>query len=226
MGEGTLAMILKTLVVGQLKTNCYLVACEHTREALIIDPGDDADEIMAALASLGAGSQLAPFQARHIVLTHFHFDHILAAEALRLKTGASLAIHRDDADALSDPPALFRYFSPGALRGLKADRLLEDGEMLHVGELVVQVLHTPGHSPGGIALWIATEGIVFGGDTLFREGVGRTDFPGCSAEELLRSIRERLFALPDETVVYPGHGPATTIGHERRHNPWVRALRR
>lgn len=207
-------MILRQLVVGRLSTNCYLLGCERTREAMVIDPGGDADSILETVVELD-------LKVQQIVLTHSHFDHILAADELRSATGAGLAIHRSEASMLTDPPALFRFFAPQTPRGLVADRLLDDGDTLSVGELQAEVLHTPGHSPGGISLWMAEEGIVFCGDTLFQQGVGRSDFPGSDHETLMRSIRERLYALPDETVVYPGHGPSTTIGHERQHNPWV-----
>ena len=209
-------MILRTLAVGQLDTNCYLVACERTHEGLVIDPGADAEEILNALTTLEV-------RVGQIVLTHYHFDHVLAADALRRATGASLAIHESEAALLTKPPALFRFFAPQTPQGLVADRLLRDGDRLNVGDLCVEVLHTPGHSPGGISLWIDSEGVVFSGDTLFREGLGRTDFPGGDQELLLHSIRERLLALPEETIVYPGHGPATTIGYERQHNPWLRS---
>lgn len=207
-------MILRILSVGQLRTNCYLLGCPNTREAMVIDPGGDVEAILSAIRD-------AQVRVIQIVLTHFHFDHCLAAEPLRSATGASLLIHREDAPYLIKPPALFRFFVPGVPRGLVADRTLEDGEHIPVGGLEVQVLHTPGHSPGGISLWVPDEGVIFCGDTLFREGLGRTDFPGSSHEVLLASIRNKLFTLPDETIVYPGHGPETTIGHERRYNPWI-----
>jgi hydroxyacylglutathione hydrolase len=212
-------MILRTYPVGQLGTNCYLIASESTHEAMLVDPGGDAAHILEIVRQLQV-------QVRHIVLTHFHFDHILAVESVRQATGAPLAIHQDDAEALTNPPTLFRFFAPQTPRGIVAERLLQDGDNLMAGELSGQVLHTPGHSPGGISLWFAIEKVVLTGDALFREGLGRTDFPGASHDELVRSIQERLFTLPDETVVYPGHGPATTIGHERQHNPWVGAVAR
>ncbi len=208
-------MIMRALAVGQLKTNCYLVACERTREAIAIDPGGDAEVILDAAATLAV-------QVKQIVLTHFHFDHLLAVEAVIAATGAELAIHESEAELLANPPALFRYFAPQIPRGLVAGRLLADGDRLAVGDLSAEVLHTPGHSPGGISLWIASEGVVFSGDTLFRQGLGRTDFPGGDQDVLLRSIRERLLVLPDNARVYPGHGPATTIGYEKLHNPWLR----
>jgi len=207
-------MILRTLVVGDLGTNCYLIACERTLEALVVDPGGDAEDILAAVDELG-------LRVLSVVLTHFHFDHILAAPEVCQRTGAPLAIHEAGARLLSEPPALFRFFSPHVHQGLRADRLLRDGDVLEVGDLRVQVLHTPGHSPDGISLWAPDEGVVLCGDLLFNEGVGRTDFPGSDAAALVRAVRERLFALSDETEVYPGHGPKTTIGHERVHNPWV-----
>jgi hydroxyacylglutathione hydrolase len=207
-------MILRRLTVGELQTNCYLVMCEHTREALVIDPGGDAPDIVAALAELQAQAQL-------IVLTHFHFDHMLAADEVRVSSRAVLAIESSEAGWLAEPPAPLRYWAAQATRGLQADRLLRDGEQLSIGDLRFEVLHTPGHSPGGISLSLATEGIVFCGDTLFLEGVGRTDLPGGDRDGLLASIRRRLFALPDGTRVCPGHGPETTIGHERQYNPWL-----
>ncbi len=210
-----LTMILRTLQVGPLASNCYLVGCERTQEGLLIDPGDDAPRIRQALEQTGLHIGL-------IVLTHYHFDHTAAAEALRQATGAPLAIHADEAELLRNPPALFRYFRP-SIPMLQADRLLKDGESLAIGGLEIVVLHTPGHSPGGISLHIPAEGVVFSGDTLFHQGVGRTDFPGGDKEVLEASIRNKLYVLPDETWVYPGHGPETTIGWEKRHNPFVRA---
>ena len=207
-------VILCTLVVGPLQTNCYLVGCERTRQAMIIDPGADADKIMAAVVRLG-------LKVTQIVLTHSHFDHILAVDPVRSETGAVVAIHEHEAEHLTQPPTLFRFFAPNIPEGLVADRLLHDHDLLSVGDLKARVIHTPGHSPGGVSLYVASEGVVFCGDSLFRDGVGRTDFPGSSHHLLVRSIRERLFALPDETTVYPGHGPQTTIGRERRHNPWI-----
>jgi len=207
-------MILRTLMVGDLGTNCYLVACSETRAGLVIDPGGHAARILAAVRELAIDVQL-------IALTHFHFDHILATDEVRDATGAPLAIHRAEGDMLTHPPALFRMFAPGTPAGMVADRLLDDDEVLEVGALRIQVLATPGHSPGGVSFWVADEDVVFSGDALFREGVGRTDFPGSNSRVLVRSIRERLFALPAETVVYPGHGPSTTIAHERARNPWV-----
>ena len=209
-------LLLKTLNVGRIHTNCYVLACERTREALVIDPGDDLMLIQDALAAFDARLTL-------IALTHYHFDHVLAAEALRQATGAPVAIGSAELDLLAAPPALFRFFREGR-QSLTADRGLRDKEVLQVGDLRVTVLATPGHSPGGVSFWLPDERVVFCGDALFRGGVGRTDLPGSDAALLLRSIRERLFDLPDDTVVYPGHGPSTSIGHERRTNPWAASI--
>ncbi len=207
-------MILKTLIVGQLQSNCYIVGDQHTRQGMVIDPGGDAEVIIETVEELALTIERA-------VLTHFHFDHVLAAESVRDATGASLAIHAYDAGHLTNPPELFRFFAPQAPHGLQPDLILHDGDRFAIGEIDIRVIHTPGHSPGGISLWLPDECVVFSGDTLFREGVGRTDFPGCSQADLVHSIRQRLYTLSNDTAVYPGHGPATTIGHERTHNPWV-----
>ncbi|MBC7236046.1 MAG: MBL fold metallo-hydrolase [Chloroflexi bacterium] len=211
-------MILQRLVVGPLSSNCYLVGCDETREAMIIDPGGDAEEILAAV-------EKHKLHVTLVVLTHFHFDHALAAKPVCQATGARLAIHYLEVGYLREPPVLFRLFSPEVPRGLEADLLLHDGDVLQIGTLQARVLHTPGHSPGSISLWLEQEGVLFSGDLLFQDGVGRTDFPGSSAWELMRSIQERIFTLPEETVVYPGHGPETTVGTEKRYNPWVGAGR-
>ena len=141
-------MILRTLVVGALQTNCYLVGCERTRQAMILDPGADPEQILDTVAELDLRVGL-------IVLTHSHFDHVLAVEPVRSETGATLAIHHAEAGWLTDPSPLFRLFSPGVPRGIVADQPLDHGDRLDIGDLTVEVLHTPGHSPGGISLWIA-----------------------------------------------------------------------
>ena len=208
-------MILKRLEVGQLGSNCYIVGCSRTRRGIVIDPGADAGKIQNAIQETGLIIEL-------IILTHYHFDHVMAAGEVQDTTGAKLAIHTAEADLLADPPPLFRFFSP-ATPALQADRHLYDGDRLELGDLEIDVLHTPGHSPGGISLHIMAEGVLFSGDALFREGIGRTDFPGSNPSVLVSSIREKLYTLDDETIVYPGHGPKTTIGWEKRNNPFVPA---
>lgn len=208
-------MILRCLPVGPLEANCYIAAASAPGPALVIDPGGDGEGISAALREL----RLSP---EAIVLTHGHADHVGAAEALRRASGAPVLVHRSDAALLDGSAASF--FLPGLrLKPIEADRHFGDGEIIAGGGLSLKVIHTPGHSPGSVCLHCAavSPGILFTGDTLFAGGVGRTDFPGGSYEALMASIRERLLPLPDATVVCPGHGPASTIGEERRGNPFL-----
>jgi hydroxyacylglutathione hydrolase len=206
-------MELYTIPVGMTATNCYILACARTRAALLIDPGDEAEIILETIRERALTVSL-------IVLTHAHYDHTGAAEQVRAATGAPLAAHVEAVDALSRPVALFRGMRAPA--PTTVDRMLQTGETLLIGDLRILVLATPGHAPGSISLYLAEEKVVFVGDALFREGIGRTDFSGSSAATLAASIRMQLYTLPDETIVYPGHGPETTIGWEKRHNPFIR----
>jgi len=199
-----------TLVVGQLQTNCYLVICPDTHSALAIDPADEAPRIVRA-------AQRASARIEKILLTHTHLDHVWGLPALREATGATVLAHRLDVEMLEQYARVFGL-RPEQLPNLRPDIQLEGGETISVGHLRGTIIHTPGHSPGSIAL--AMGNALFAGDTLFAQGVGRTDLPGGSLEQLLASI-QRLFTLPEETTVYPGHGPATTIGTEKRDNPYV-----
>jgi glyoxylase-like metal-dependent hydrolase (beta-lactamase superfamily II) len=196
-----------------LQTNCHIVSCEETKEALVIDPGGHPERILRAL-------QDGRLTVRLIVDTHAHFDHVAANAAIRDATGAPIAIHRLEAEALAQPVALFGL-SLGGPASPPADKLLEDGDDLSVGRESLQVLLTPGHSPGGISLLYAPQPAVFSGDALFRLGIGRTDFPGGDLQTLLHAIRTRLFTLPGDTLVYPGHGPTTTISAEQAGNPYL-----
>lgn len=208
-------MIIKELVVGPFGSNCFIVGSETTKEAMIIDPGADANHILDAANDLGLSIVL-------IVATHNHMDHIGALRPVKDATNADYAVH--EADLETKMPAVFaRMMGPlmgGSLKAPpKPDRLLHDGDIIEVGDLKFTVLHTPGHTPGGISL--LGDGVVFSGDTLFNFGIGRTDMPGGSFSILMHSIATKLMVLPDDTIVYPGHGPRTTIGIERKRNPFL-----
>ena len=204
-------MILKKVVVGPLAANCYIVGSESNKEGMIIDPGDEAEVILRKVKDLG-------LEIRSIVLTHGHIDHIGALKEVKKATGAEVAIHTDEAKSLQEQSSStmlgLSYPTP-----LPPDRLLQDGDSLDIGDVHFLVLHTPGHSPGGICP--LGEGVVFSGDTLFNCGIGRTDLPGGNSSQLMNSIHTKLMVLPDSTIVYPGHGPETTIGAERRGNPFL-----
>jgi len=200
--------ILKTLPVGLIEANCYIFGCAKTRTAVIIDPGAQEGIIKKQIE----GDALKP---ECIINTHGHGDHIGANS----KFGLPVFIHKADAVWLTKPAKNISAMLGIPVSSPPASRLLEDGDRISIGELYLEVIHTPGHSQGSICLrW---ENILFTGDTLFAEGVGRTDWPGGSEAELIKSIKEKLFILPDETKVYPGHGPATTIGYEKEHNPFI-----
>jgi glyoxylase-like metal-dependent hydrolase (beta-lactamase superfamily II) len=208
-------MTLRSLVVGALETNAYLLV-HDSRDALLIDPGGDAEAILALLAREKAN-------LRSIVLTHAHADHIGAAAAVQRATGAPILLHEADAALLADPMLSLAAWTGADTEGLRVGRHLGHGDRVEISPAdprdALRVLHTPGHTPGSISL--LGDGVVFTGDTLFAQGVGRTDFPGGSADDLFASIREQLLTLPEATVVYPGHGPRTTIGDEKRLNPFL-----
>ncbi len=195
---------IEQIVVGDFQTNCYIVTCRKTGESFIIDPGDESVRIKRLIKQRKR-------QPSFIVNTHGHGDHIKDDGEFHLP----VYIHRQDADCLHDAGKnLSALFGAELVLDIKPV-LLEDGDTVKAGEAVFEVLHTPGHSPGSICLMRG--GIVFTGDTLFNSGYGRTDFPGGDEEKLFDSIRSRLFVLPDETIIYPGHGPSSTIGAEKQY---------
>lgn len=206
-------MIVHTLPVGPLETNCYIVACAQTQACVIIDPGGDAADILDCVRK----HKLA---VKSILLTHAHFDHMAAVADLVEATHAPLALHPDD-----EP--LLRLGGGGLMWGFTVrpapppDVHLAEGQIIEAGTLRLHVLHTPGHTPGHVVFHEPQHKAVFDGDVLFAGGIGRTDLPGGSYRLLMNSIRNRLMTLPDETVVYSGHGPVTTIGRERQSNPFL-----
>ena len=209
-------MIIRGFEIGSFGTNCYIVGSEGTGQGMIIDPAAAPDFIMKQVKKLNLDIKI-------IVATHSHPDHLMALGDVKKATGASFAMHGDE-------PSGRRAAGASRMISLMVgspvepppdpDIRLKDGDIIEVGDLKFTVLHTPGHSPGGICLY--GTGVVFVGDTLFNLSVGRSDFPGCSHEVLIDSIQRKLMVLPDDTTVYPGHGPKTTIGDERRHNPFLR----
>jgi hydroxyacylglutathione hydrolase len=202
---------IHTLVVGKLQTNCYIL--KSGSEAIIVDPGDEPERILRFIKDI----RVTPAR---IVATHTHFDHVLGVDGVRKATKALFMIHRDDLPMLESMQSRVRQFmgfevSPPP----KVDSYLKDGESLKLGDETIRVLHTPGHSPGSISL--SGTGYVLTGDAIFNQSIGRTDLPGGDLNTLVHSIRERLFKLDDDTTIYPGHGPETTIGDEKLANPFV-----
>lgn len=206
-------MIIKTLPVGPIQTNCYLVGCPETLAGAVIDPGWDAPAILAAADTAG-------LTIKYVLNTHAHWDHIAANADLLEATAAQLAIHPNELPLLRARGGAGMWGIP-VKPSPEPDIELTESQVIHVGELELQVLFTPGHTPGHVSFYEASTGVIFDGDVLFKHGIGRTDLPGGDPHALLRSIREVLMALPPTTVVYSGHGPATTIGEERWSNPWL-----
>jgi hydroxyacylglutathione hydrolase len=206
-------LILKALAVGPIMANCYILGCENTRSAAVIDPGDEADRILMELAK-------EKLTLKYIINTHGHLDHVGGNYRLKQATGAELVIHAADAPMLADLGRTAGAFGLSVENSPAPDQTVEEGHAISFGEITLKVLHTPGHSPGGISLY--TDSIVFVGDTLFAGSIGRTDLPGGDFQTLITAIKTKLFPLGDEVTVYTGHGPATSIGQEKRVNPFLR----
>ena len=206
-------MIQKGLTVGLLEVNCYIIGDEETKEAVVIDPGGDEDEILEVLNH-------HRLNLKYIIDTHGHFDHVDANQPLKEATRAQILIHEVDAHLLSQPSAEAMFFTGNRFRLSQADMLLKEGDVISFGKYRLQVLHTPGHTPGSISLLMEGHTYVYVGDLLFAGSIGRTDFPGGSFEGLINAVRTKIFPLGDNYNVYPGHGPITTVGHERRYNPF------
>lgn len=203
---------IRTCPLGMLGTNCYIVYHDRTKQAVIIDPADDSGHILTVCRELG-------LQPEAILLTHGHFDHIGAAEELRLSGGMKIYAGAEEDCLLRDPALNLTgmYGTPKAV--IAADCLLKDQEELQLIGFTWRTLGTPGHTAGSVCYYLETEGVLLSGDTLFAESLGRSDFPTGNSAQIVRTIREQLFSLPDETMVYPGHGEPTSIGHEKEFNP-------
>ena len=203
-------MILKRIKVnsGMVgETNCYIVQCEETKETMVIDPGGEVDKVLEMINTLQA-------EIKYIVLTHCHGDHIAGVSKLKEKLGGKILIHRYDEPGLKDPNInLGEYVGLGQIV-LEADSRLDDNDLIHVGNIEFKVIHTPGHTQGGICLYSEKEKMLFSGDTMFRGSWGRTDLPTSSFEDIIKSITEKLMILPEDTIVYPGHGKSTLIKEE------------
>jgi glyoxylase-like metal-dependent hydrolase (beta-lactamase superfamily II) len=208
-------MIHEILPVGLLQCNCSIFGDEQSREAMVIDPGDEVETITEVLERHG-------LKVKAIVITHGHIDHVAGANKLRALTGAPVYMNERDFEQLDLLPAMAQWLRVETPERTVVDMAAKDGTVLNLGTAQFHVLETPGHTQGSVSVWIPQEKKLVAGDTLFREGIGRTDLPGGNSQQILSSIRTKLFELPDDTVVIPGHGAGTTIEREKRHNPFLR----
>jgi glyoxylase-like metal-dependent hydrolase (beta-lactamase superfamily II) len=207
-------MIHLVIPVGPLQSNCSIVGDETTGEAMVVDPGADLDALLQELRRHG-------LKVKQIVLTHGHIDHVGAATPLKRLTGAPILMNPADEPLLKMLARDAGWLGIEAPEAIEVDQLLQDGDQVETGNIQATVIHTPGHSEGSVCLYIPAHKKLIAGDTLFMGSVGRTDLPGGSYEKLMRSLRERVLPLPDDTEVTPGHGPITYIGVERQSNPFL-----
>lgn len=208
-------MIHEVLPVGILQCNCSVFGDEQTRDALVVDPGDQIEDVLEIVRRHG-------FTVKAIVITHAHIDHIGGAQKLKQATGAPVYMNANDAELQKMMDVQAGWLGVRTPAAVEIDADARDGDKLVVGTAEFHVLHTPGHTQGSISLWIPAEGKLVAGDTLFRDSIGRTDLPGGDGRQILRSIHDKLLGLPEETLVIPGHGPETTIAREKRFNPFLR----
>ncbi len=207
-------MIFKYRETGPLMVNCFILGDEGTREAAVVDPGGDAEAILYLLKEDG-------LELKYIINTHSHFDHIGGNAALKRETGAAILIHPSEKDMLTAMSSMAQQWGIPFEPSPPPDGELDEGDVIEVGAVRLEVIHTPGHSPGGVSLKVKDMPMVVVGDTLFQFSIGRTDFPGASHSLLIRSIKEKLLPLGDDVEVYCGHGPPTLMGREKKHNPFL-----
>lgn len=210
-------MIHEILPVGMLACNCSIFGDETTREAVVVDPGDDIDEILSVLAR-------HELTVKTIVVTHAHIDHVGGAARLKAATGAPVYMNEADFPFYDQIEMQALWLGMDPPERTEIDVAPRDGDVLHLGAAEFTVLHTPGHTPGSMGLWIPGEKKLIAGDTLFRDSIGRTDLPGGDGKKILVSIREKFLPLPDDTLVIPGHGPTTTMGHEKEFNHFLQRM--
>jgi len=207
---------IRTFTIGPVQANCYVLYTDNHEQAVVIDPGQGIEPVVEALGET---------EVAMILLTHGHFDHVAGTADLKKATGAPVMIHKAEAEWLTDPElnssGLFADVCPSPVAGPAPDDLLEAGQQLEWNGPTITCLHTPGHTPGGVSFYLPSENVIFSGDTLFAGSIGRTDFPGGSYRQLLDSIHRELLGLDKEIRVYPGHGGVTTIGRERKSNPFL-----
>ena len=206
-------MKVERFLTGIISTNCYLAINEETKQTVVIDPASSSPSLMNHIEAEG-------LKVEAILLTHGHFDHIWGIDGFLKKYDVPVYVHEDDKEMMNDPQ-LNQSSTYTAGYTFSGAECIRDGQVLHLAGNDFEVFHTPGHTPGCCCFYVREEGVLFSGDTLFANSVGRTDFPGSSTSALIRSIREKLLPLPDETRVYPGHMGETAIGHEREHNPYI-----
>ncbi len=204
-------MYFKTLSVGSLQTNAYILGCDRTKKCLVIDPGEEGERILSAIEKDGYNLDI-------IINTHGHYDHIGGNDFLKEKTAAKIYIHEADREYLKNEDLCLRKWIPNAEKLAEADVLLKEGDKITVGDISLLVIHTPGHTPGCISL--IGHGLLFTGDTLFAGSIGRTDLPGGDYNTIINSLKAKLAPLDDSVSVYPGHGPKSSLGYEKKTNPY------